>query len=359
MKENNSNLLLDARMIESSGIGEYLKIILPELYSKFPSKILGNYLTLSNYIPNLIKEDVIEVSYRPYSWQEIIKLPKIVNQFTYYFSPHYNVSPLISKKVYTIVTVHDMYFFDFYRDLSKAKKFFVKNVFSKAIRNANKILTVSEFSKQRILHYFPTKEKDIELIPNAINEDKFFPLQTIKGLENKDFLLLVGNVKPHKNMAFIIDAYNNLPKDIQEKYNLVVVGKTKNIIGKDAKAIKELQNNPRIIHLESISDNELGYLYKNAKVFIFPSLYEGFGLPILEANSFQTSLLLSDIEVHKEVAREGAFYFNPFSIDDFHIQLKKVLEADMANISVVNLSEFYNKINMNKGYFRIFENILK
>lgn len=175
-----------------------------------------------------------------------------------------------------------------------------------AIKNADKIITVSETIKEEIIETFHYPEDNIKVIYNSFSFEEgpiisYSTEEQLKILDkynitSKNYILSVATLNKRKNITMLIDAYCQL----DTKQKLVLVGGTSNE--------KFNCNNPNIIFTGYIKDNELKVLYKHAKLYIFPSLYEGFGIPIIDAQAFSIPVLCSDIPVFREIASSGAEY---------------------------------------------------
>jgi glycosyltransferase involved in cell wall biosynthesis len=153
-------------------------------------------------------------------------------------------------------------------------------------------------------------------------------------LNKNHFFLSVGHLEPRKNYINLIRAYRALPISIRKEYPLIIVGKKNH----DYKKVLEAINTTKgVIYLEFISRKELIWLFANCKLHIFPSIYEGFGFPTLEAGLFGKPTIGANQSSIPEVAGNGALYFNPFSIDD----IKKCI------IKILSDSSLYNQISKN------------
>ncbi|KZB91136.1 hypothetical protein A2U94_12240 [Bacillus sp. VT 712] len=320
------NLLVDARMIRSSGIGTYLENILSRIITMekgFNVTLLGDKEILSEMFPNT---DIIHCTCSIYSIKEQIELNrKITKEYDLFWSPHYNIPVLSSTKI--LVTVHDFFHLDMPQFVSGIdKKLYSKFMFKILARKANKVITVSEFSKSRALIYLGRKaDCKVDVVYNGVSED-WFKFRDKKNF-NKPYILYVGNVKPHKNLPSLIKAYETLQVDIKE--NLVIVGKKEGFItGDDSiSEISEKLGN-KITFTGYVGDEELKEWVKGAKALIFPSLYEGFGLPPLEAMACGTPVLTSHAASLPEVCEQAAIYFDPYDVEDIAGKIKETLQDE-------------------------------
>jgi glycosyltransferase involved in cell wall biosynthesis len=217
------------------------------------------------------------------------------------------LGPLFYKN--QIITIHDLSFHANKKWFSKAYTLLYSTATPILARNAKKILTVSNFSKSEIIKYLKIDGVKIEVIYNAVTDDiKGHFLNesmsfSIKSILNDKFILAVSSIDPRKNQQKLIDSFSdlNLPD-----FRLVLVGKTSSHFN-----IKLKSESKNIIFTGFVSDLELSLLYENCDFFIYPSLYEGFGIPPLEAMKKGRAVVVSDIPSLKEVCSDAALYINP------------------------------------------------
>ena len=204
-----------------------------------------------------------------------------------------------------IMTVHDLSFLKNPSWYSRAYYWYYRFMTPLAVKTSQHILTVSEFSKSEILGFYPfLKPECISVIYNAIDENLFKPLTSdIRHQTSESFVLCVSSIDPRKNFARLIEACQGL------------TGAKLNIVGKYNRVFSQNMaldiTSDKIQFLGRVSDEELVRLYNQAACFVFPSLYEGFGLPPLEAMACGCPVLVSDIPVEREVCGDAALYFNP------------------------------------------------
>lgn len=311
-------LVVDARMINASGIGRYLRELLPFIVKKFETTIIGNRNDFKNFDwSKNIK--VIHSDVPIYSIKEQIELFKKFPEADIFWSPHYNIPvfPIRAKK--RVVTIHDVYHLAFYRDLTIAQKFYAKFMLNAAVSLSDVIITVSEFSKKEIQKYLRVK-KEIKVIYNGVSQ-KY--LNNYKEKKEGNYILFVGNVKPNKNLVRALKAFAkiNVP-DLKFK----IVGERENFITKDTqveKIARELGD--RVEFTGYVFDNKLLEFYRNAQLLVFPSLYEGFGFPPLEAMASGTPVVVSKSASLPEICGDAAFYVDPYSIEDIKRGIETVL----------------------------------
>ena len=266
-------------------------------------------------------------------------------EFDLYWQPNY-IPDLNVKAKKRIVSVHD---FSFLHNPSWHPKerldFFEKNFWSN-IKKADRIITGSFYTKEEILKYLDFDPSKIEVIYHGVDHGiyKTYEQKTLEDFRQKfqlpkDFFLFVGSVEPRKNLLFLMRAYSKLPKEIKKKYKLLIAG----FKGWENKNVKELLDKERenITYIGYISDLELAYLYNLAKIFIYPSLYEGFGIPPLEAMACKTCTIVSNRASLPEICKDGALYIDPLDEEDL---IKKIL--------ILINDEKLQKEMIQKGYNR-------
>jgi glycosyltransferase involved in cell wall biosynthesis len=245
-----------------------------------------------------------------------------------------------------ITTIHDVSFNVFPQHIKKSDLFFLKTLIPSSLKKADKIITVSEFTKKEVVSFYKVNKDKVEAIYNGGVGDKFKNInfneekrREIKRRYNlpKYFILYVGTLQPRKNIPFLIDGFENLRKEHKDnqkikEIKLVIVGSQEghNYDQEIDKKLEELKNNKRnvyndIIFTGYVKDLELPWFYKMADVFCFPSLYEGFGLPLIEAMTMGKPVLCSDSSCHKEIAAEGALYFQESDLENFTKSLFEII----------------------------------
>jgi glycosyltransferase involved in cell wall biosynthesis len=210
------------------------------------------------------------------------------------------------------MTVHDLSFLQNPSWYSRAYYWYYRFMTPLAVKTSQHILTVSEFSKSEILRFYPfLKAEKISVVYNAIDRQLFKPQTSDLRPQTLDlspqtsdpFVLCVSSIDPRKNFARLIEACQGLTGA-----KLYIVGKYNRVFSQQM----ALDTTPdHIQFLGRVSDEKLVRLYNQAACFVFPSLYEGFGLPPLEAMACGCPVLVSDIPVEREVCGDAAHYFNP------------------------------------------------
>ena len=372
---------IDARGInlyKGSGIGTYTENLLRELlnidtknnysifwtgenyedYKKDNSKIIftskkhGTFYE-NYYYPNYIEENNIDMHHIP---QNGIGLNEL------YTSP-------------IVVTIHDLipyilpetvgrgYLERFLRDMPLI------------VRDSKVILTVSEYSKRDIIKFFPfVNEEKIFVTPLAANKS-YKPLNKtncIEYIKNKysidsPFILYIGGFSTRKNVKELIIACNKIQKSLKKNYKLVLCGSIRDEGIKLQELCKELLMDDKIIFTGFVPDDELPLFYNAAEVFIYPSSYEGFGLPPLEAMSCATPVITSNLTSIPEVTKDCAILINPFDKDELASSILTLLNSESL-LQEYSEKGYNNSLNFTwentaiatlKAYEHVFENTNK
>lgn len=252
-----------------------------------------------------------------------------------------NLGPFLfnnEKTVKKILTVHDIAPIIISNINSWKIKFDFKFLLPKMIDNSDFIISVSYSTKKDLINKLGVNNAKIGVIPLGVNTSFFYPrsnkgevLQKY-GIKNK-YLLYVGTDNPRKNLKTLIKAYGKIFNDIPHDLLLVGPIKRKNIESivkkyfKNEISIKELLN--RIKTIGYVDNNDLPAIYTGATAFIFPSLYEGFGLPPLEAMACGTPVIVSNNSSLNEVVGDSGLYINnPLNVDEISKTIIQVLEND-------------------------------
>ncbi len=238
--------------------------------------------------------------------------------------------PIFYKK--KIVTIHDCAFLRFKDEVSLISRLYLKLSFWLVKSFSLKIVTVSEFSKLEISELLKISLDKIivisEGIPKlaSINADIVNKVLDKFNLMNKNYFFYIGNHRPRKNIQNLLKAWDCFSKK-NNNYYLVMAGKINNL--KNSKI-----NN--IYSVGIIDEEEKTSLYKMSRALFFPSLYEGFGLPVLEAQSLGVPVITSNISSLPEIAGEGAILINPRDYIDISLGLEKIIDSNFNKEELIN-----------------------
>lgn len=247
-------------------------------------------------------------------------LPKYLRQnpvdiyHTQYILPFF-----VSHKIKLVTTVHDISF-NFYPQYIKwPDLFFLKVLIPVSLRRADKVIVVSQFTKDEIVKYYKIDPRKVEVAYNAAADNFFQNIYSEKQRERvkikynlpEKFILYIGTMQPRKNLPFLIEAYGEI-KNKLAGVKLVIAGKKSNNYDRkidDIMAKCDLKND--VLFPGYIDEEDKPILFNLSLYFVFPSFYEGFGITVLEAMSQKVPVLAADIPGLHEVAEKAALYFNP------------------------------------------------
>lgn len=352
---------VDARMLKMSGIGTYIQNLVKRNSYNIA---LGNIEELKEFGFN---SEIIEYNSKIYGIKEQFKFPyKELKKFNpdVLHVPHYNVPIFYRGKL--IVTIHDLTHLVYPEFLpNKLAYFYAKFMMWIAIKKASKIITVSENTKKDIINFFKTDPQKIEVVPLAAGEE--FVKKEKKHVEylydkfnipkDKKILMYVGNLKPHKNIERLLEAYSKINNIDSTK--LLLVGKAFENYQSLEKKEKSLKIEEKVIHTGIVTQEELVDLYNLVDLFVFPSLYEGFGLPVLEALSCGSLVICSNVSSIPEVGGNAVEYFNPNDINDISRKIENNLDNLNNNNNTIEWLQRFNWVKTQKKHSEIFKNILR
>lgn len=230
-----------------------------------------------------------------------------------------NTAPLFYR--YQIVTIHDLSFLINREWFSKPFIIFYSFLIPKIIIRSRRIITVSENSSRDIQQLIGIKQEKITVIPCSISDKFRRNHSTGQSVPYNNYVLAVSSLDPRKNFVNLIKAFNTLTdKDIR----LVIVGSANRVFG-DTNLKQLIESNPAIVFTGYVSDDELVTLYRNARLFLYPSLYEGFGIPPLEAMACGCPTIVSNTSSLPEVCGDASYYVSPTDISGIAQGIQTVL----------------------------------
>jgi glycosyltransferase involved in cell wall biosynthesis len=318
-------IAIDGRKLRDYGIGTYVRNLLRQL---------GRQDTVNDYVVFCRGTDcdtiealssrfraVVETA-GPYSVAEQFALPMDLRRegVELFHAPHYVLPPLTPCRA--VVTIHDCIHLRFPQYLpSRLGYAYARAQMWTATHQAARVITVSEASKRDILHYFRVPESKIDVIYNAI-DDRFWEGPTADEMMlvreryrlTDPFVLYAGNIKPHKNLERLIEAFHLMRHDHPHLTNvqLLIIGDEISKYAALRRAVHRHKLHKHVRFFGFVSDQTLAALYRLADTFVFPSLYEGFGLPPLEAMASGTPVITSNVSSLPEVVGDAALMIDPY-----------------------------------------------
>jgi len=231
----------------------------------------------------------------------------------------------------TIPTIHDIGYLNFKDQFTKKDLYQLINWTKKSIRQAKAIIAVSQFTKNEITKTYSIDKKKIFVAYNGVGQARMIPDRIgSKILEKfkieKPYFLYLGTLKPNKNIPFIVKAMKNFPN-----HKLVIAGKKGWLFEDIYKVVTDLKLEKQVIFTDFINETEKWTLYKNAQALVIPSLYEGFGIPAIEAQKTKLPVIASNIEVYKEILGNSAILVNPNNMEELTKALNDIQKDSLVN----------------------------
>ncbi|MFA5184278.1 MAG: glycosyltransferase family 1 protein [Patescibacteria group bacterium] len=252
-------------------------------------------------------------------------LPAILKKekFDLLFCPSL-IAPWFYRK--KIITIHDAAPFIIREESGFLGRIFWQINLFFGLRSSLKIVTVSEFSRQELIIKLKIKADEIEIIRNgAPRPSNILPRQgIINPYQDSEYLVAVGNSRPRKNLISLLRAFIILAEQFPN-LKLILIGKYDKRMAEIQKVSNQL-GAKNIVFPGFINEAEKNKIIRDAKALILPSLYEGFGLPIIEANALDTPVACSDIPAFREIANDAALFFAPLDKNDIALKIKNILE---------------------------------
>jgi glycosyltransferase involved in cell wall biosynthesis len=330
-------IAIDARKLRDYGIGTYVRNLLRQLARtdqkteyvllcrKWDLDLLGDLGPNFRLVPE---------SSPGYSVREQVTVPRDLRRegADLFHAPHYVLPALTPCK--SVVTIHDCIHLRFPQYLpSRLGYAYARTSLWMATHRSNRIMTVSEASKRDILEYYKVPPEKIDVIYNGIDdrfcqtpaEEDFVRVRERYQLEDP-FVLYAGNVKPHKNLKRLIEAFDILrQKEEFENVKLVMIGDEISKYAVLRHAVHRHKLHKHVRFLGFVPHRTLAVLYRLAGVFVFPSLYEGFGLPPLEAMASGTPVITSNVSSLPEVVGDAAILIDPLQPEAIADAIRRVL----------------------------------
>jgi glycosyltransferase involved in cell wall biosynthesis len=339
LRSANVRIAIDARKWRDYGIGTYVRNLLRHLARLDRAT---EYVVLCNERDRSVAAELGE-NFRPvadaspgYSIREQVTVPLDLRRerIDLFHSPHYVLPPLTPCR--SVVTIHDCIHLRFPQYLpSRLGYAYARGSMWLATHRSSRVLTVSEASKRDILKYFHIPESKIQVIYNGIDERFSTPpaaedVERIRERYQLDgrFVLYAGNIKPHKNIERLIDAFHTLKSRGFEDVRLLIIGDEISKYATLRRAVHRHKLHKHVRFFGFVSDQTLAVLYRLAAVFVFPSLYEGFGLPPLEAMASGTPVITSNVSSLPEVVGNAALLIDPYKSDEIANAMERLLTDD-------------------------------
>ena len=286
-------------------------------------------------------------------------------KFDVYFEPNFIPLAIPSKK--TVVTVHDFSFFHFPEWHPPERiKYFQKNFWEK-IKKADKIIFISNFIKDESIRLFSFPAEKLKTIYLGIDQkiyrvytpDELIPISQKYSLP-KNFIFFLGSIEPRKNLKNLLLAYLELEACIKKEYKFVIAG----FKGWKNEEIHSLikKSNGDVKYIGYVPEEDAGKIFNLAHLFVFPSFYEGFGLPPLEAMACGCPVVVSNVASLPEVCGDAAYYVDPYNIESIAEGMYKVLTDEALRQSLIQKglerSKLFSWEKSAREHIKVFEEVL-
>jgi glycosyltransferase involved in cell wall biosynthesis len=371
MNKSRDNLLkihIDGRMLYSSGIGRCLKEIVKEIIiadKNIEIFLYGKYEDYIRYLKEYSVDDnniIFRENNAPiYSIKEQMtgswmNLKDKSSDIFYY--PHYNLPYVVHKN--SVFTIHDFTQFKFPEYFGKNKVKVAKIILNNAVKKAKRIIVVSKSTLKDFYGYFPEFKEKTEVIYNGVSK-KF---RILDDKRKKDFLikngfgkyiLFIGNNKSHKNISGLIKSFVEIKKEFKD-FKLIIISKGFNL--KEIAVEDKIKQD--IFIVDEVSDDELVYYYNCAFMFVLPSFYEGFGLPVIEAMACGCPVITSSVSSLPEVGSNAVLYIDPYNNRSLTEGISKIIIDDDFRCRLIkrgiNRAKLFSWKNTANKYTEVFYN---
>ncbi len=336
-------ILVDGRLISKkpTGISRYTLELVKSYSERFGAENVQ--VLMNENIP--IEADIIYTKLKPYNFLHFFLFPFFVDfsRVGLFHSPFYSgLFFKMNKRLNVVLTIHDLMFLVVPEFFSKNRlinifgKLYYKFMIKLSLKQTNLFVSVSETTKKDFLAYFNVESIvisegiNLNKIHNNINQSDLF-----SKIVSKPYFLYVGNDRPHKNLTFLLSVFQTY----KGPNKLVILGHSNN-----------KNTNDNVIYINEVNDSDLQFFYRNCSAFIFPSKYEGFGLPILEAIFNESIVFSSNAGALKEFEFKSIYFFNPFEKDELkflidNIESYKFDQSDLERLENYNWKNNFNLLN--------------
>lgn len=250
------------------------------------------------------------------------------------FLPLAYSSPAGPKQCRFLPVIHDLYFEHYPQEIPFLASKFFKRYFSRYVKKANRIATVSEYSKQDISSFYKVKPDKIDVVYDGANE-MFKPFQSEEktGVKKKysggeDFFLFVGALSPRKNVARLLQAYEEFKATSSSKVKLLIVGEKLFMTSELEQAYEKMQHKNDVVFTGRLGTKDLSIVMASALSLVFVPYFEGFGIPIVEAMYCDVPVITSNVTSMPEVAGDAGLLVDPFSIDSIKDAMLKIYKDE-------------------------------
>lgn len=346
------SIALDCRMYGKSGIGRYIDSILAHIKH---SDIKGYKFVLVDYnnqldsyeadhnLVEIVNTDISPLSVKEaiIGWRFFSKLSKEVDLIHFM---HFNIPFRVPTN--SIITIHDIIPLRRSREFNPIKIIYIKNLLKSNVAVFKRIIAISEYTKDDLIDYFQIDENKIQLIYHqAHNLSGNADAEVGElGIDVNKYFLCVGNRKASKNVDRAVNVMDNVLSK-HEDYKFIIIGRKYSSFDDVDQAIQKSKNKDKMIALTNVTDDQLGWYYRNCLALIFLSYYEGFGLPPLEGFAYGKPCVASNKTSIPEVVGNGGILVDPYNNTEIENAMLSMIEdkqlyAKLAENAVVRYRYF-------------------
>lgn len=353
------NIGFDAKraFLNQSGLGNYSRTLIKSLAGNFPDHLYSLFTTkkgsldfsafasaqknISLILPQKFFDKRLTANWRSYVITELLTKNKIDIYHGLSNELPFNIHKFKGKK---LVTIHDLIFLRYPKLYSLIDRKIYNRKFRSACELADIVIATSEQTKTDIVEFYGTDPKKIQVVYQSCNEVFYKGRDESKKVSSKynlpsKYLLNVGTIEERKNLLTALKALT-LVKEIP----LVVVGKKKTYFKKVQKFIRVNKLEKRVLFLENVTAEDLPAIYKGAEIFIYPSLFEGFGIPIIEALTCGTPVITSKGSCFPEAGGKNSIYIDPASHEQLAEEIKKLLASTELRKAMIAKGQEHSKL---------------
>lgn len=332
------HVAIDVRMARHSGIGTYIRNVVPRMLAARPDwqfSLLGDPALTATFA-NLELPNVTEVACTApiYTIREQVEVAaRVPRESSLIWSPHYN-APLLARAP-LLVTIHDLAHIarpEFAPGM--LKRAYARTMFRQVKRRAAAIICVSRFTAAELERCIPGPGAPVTVVHSGVDAGWFDMAHAAVTSLDKPYFVFVGNVKPSKNLGTLLRAYAMVMDELP--HDLLIVGKRDGMIGGDDAVLRLAERWPDRVRLTGeVSDGQLRGYVRGAVALVFPSLYEGFGLPPIEAMAAGCPCIVSTAAAIPEACGDAAMYFDPSNAGELAAKLREIAGNDTLRAALV------------------------
>jgi glycosyltransferase involved in cell wall biosynthesis len=323
-------LLVDARVIDASGLGRYLRELLAHWFAATAFErfeLLGDPEVLTAFVRAAAPAAPVRIVpyrgavYSPRSQMDWLSLQARGElSGTVAFFPHWD-APLALLPRASVVTVHDLIHFRVPDAFPAARRALARPTLRHVVRRAARVVCPSEATARDLGAWMPSASRKVCAVPNGVSARFFAPCESPLG---GPYLLCVGNGKPHKNVAAAVDVLARLRTEFPS-LRLVVVGQRGSAAAETAARARGVGVGDAVVDLGTVDDETLHRCYAGAVALLFPSRYEGFGLPVVEAMAAGAAVVASRTPAVAEVVGDAAPLRDPDDVEGMADDVRRLL----------------------------------